>query len=80
VKLNRVHGIPCLIIDDESMITFREEWVQVLRSLPYEQFGDFFHSEVYPTLSDKEKKIWNKTTISNPTLQSAINAFFSSYQ
>jgi hypothetical protein len=57
------------------MITFREEWIKQLRILPYEQFGEFIRTNIYPALNDSDKKIWNSSTISNRDLQTAVQAF-----
>jgi hypothetical protein len=78
VKFDRIQGILFLIFDLESdrLITFKDEWIERLRSLPYEQYGVYIHSNIYPSLTDKEQKIWKSTTISNIALQEAIQAFF----
>jgi hypothetical protein len=63
-----------LHITPELSISFHDEWVEALRALPYEQFGEFIRSTIYPALSDKERKLWNKATISNRDLQAAVQA------
>jgi len=63
-----------LHITPELHISFHDEWVEQLRALPYDQFGEFIRSTIYPALSDKERKLWNKATISNRDLQAAVQA------
>jgi len=63
-----------LRITPELSIPFQYEWVEQLRALPYDQFGEFIRSTIYPALSGKERKLWNKATISNRDLQAAVQA------
>lgn len=77
MKFDRIQGVLFLEINSDCLITFKDEWVEKLRSLPYDQFGEFIRSTIYPAFNDKEKKIWNKVTISNIDLQAAIQAFAS---
>lgn len=73
--LERIEGLAFLKIDNEISIFFHNEWLVALRPLPYDQYGDFIRSSVYPALSAKERKIWNKFTISNRALHGAIKVF-----
>ena len=73
--LERIHNVIILQISPEDYITFREEWIEQLRALPYSQFGEFIRSTIYPALSEKDQKIWNKSTISNRDLHNAVQAF-----
>jgi hypothetical protein len=75
VKIDRIQDVPFLIISIDCMITFREEWIQQLRILPYEQFGEFIRTNIYPALNDGDRKIWNSSTISNRDLQTAVQTF-----
>ncbi|NLG17863.1 MAG: hypothetical protein GX556_11070 [Fibrobacter sp.] len=72
--LERIQGALMLHITPELCIYFRSEWVEQLRALPYDQFGEFIRSTIYPSLSDKERRLWNKTTINNRDLQAAVQA------
>ena len=72
--LERTNGSITLVIGDSS-VAFRPEWVEELRALPYEQFGTFLKSTLYPALSEEEKKIWNRSQISNVDLQAALKEF-----
>lgn len=74
MRLERIQGVLMLHITPELSISFHDEWVEALRALPYEQFGEFIRSTIYPALSDKERKLWNKATISNRDLQAAVQA------
>lgn len=74
MRLERIHGVLMLHITPELYISFHDEWVVQLRALPYDQFGEFIRSTIYPALSDKERKLWNKATISNRDLQAAVQA------
>jgi hypothetical protein len=74
LRLERIQNQLILSITDETHITFREEWVEQLRALPYDQYGEFIRSTIYPALSTGERQIWNKATISNLDLQAAILA------
>jgi hypothetical protein len=56
-------------------VKFRQEWVEKLRALSHEHFGDFIRLHIYPALSDQEKKSWNRSQISNKDLYNAIQSF-----
>jgi len=60
LRLERVQDVLVLHITPESCISFRDEWVEQLRALPYSEFGEFIRSTIYPALSAKEQKLWNK--------------------
>jgi hypothetical protein len=75
VKIDRIQNVPFLMINIDCMITFREEWITQLRTLPYDQFGDFIRTNIYPALNDADRKIWNSSTISNRDLQAAVQTF-----
>ena len=70
--LERTQDGLMLRITPELSITFQDEWVEQLRARPYDRYGEFIRSTIYPALSDHDRKIWNKTTISNLDLQVAI--------
>lgn len=73
--LDRFQGELFLSINSDFKITFKLEWVEKLLSLPYDQFGEFIRANIYPSLTDKERIIWNSTTISNLELKTALQAF-----
>jgi hypothetical protein len=79
MKFDRIQGILFLIFDADSdqLITFKDKWAEMLRSLPYDQYGVYIRAEIYPALTDTEQKIWKSTTISNLALRDAVEAFFS---
>ena len=72
MKLERVEGVLMLRLSPESYISFHETWVEQLRALPYEQYGNFIRKNVYPALSLGERSLWNKSTINNLDLQKAM--------
>lgn len=74
VILERIHNVIILQISDEIYITFREEWVEKLRTLPYSQFGEFIRSTIYPALSEKDQNIWNRSSITNRDLHNAVQS------
>jgi hypothetical protein len=73
MKLERIDGKLLLCIAPQTTITFQESWVEQLRPLPYDQFGEYLRTNIYPALSDHEKKLWFQSNISNIDLQTAIN-------
>jgi len=75
LKLERLDGELILYLDNGSCISFKKAWIDELISLPYDRYGDFIHSNIYPALSVEEKKIWNKSTVNNRDLQTAIQEF-----
>jgi hypothetical protein len=75
VKIDRIKDVPVLIITIDCMITFKEEWIKQLRVLPYDKFGEFIRTNIYPALNDTDRKIWNSSTISNRDLQAAVQTF-----
>lgn len=75
MQLKRLNGVLMLCIDPDVSISFRESWIENLSKLSYEKYGDYIKSEIYPILSDGDRKIWNKSTISNKGLQEAIVEF-----
>jgi hypothetical protein len=77
VKLDRIQDELFLTINADFKITFKTEWVEKLLPLPYDQYGEYIRSNIYPALTDKEKIIWNSTTISNLELQTALQSFSS---
>jgi hypothetical protein len=74
LNLERIHDVLYLCIAPESYITFREEWVEQLRALPYGEFGAFMRDTIYPALSDQERKAWRRSQINNRDLQAAVLA------
>jgi len=74
LKLERINDVLMLHIAPELFISFRYEWVEQLRALPYEEFGNFIRDVIYPALSDKERQAWHQSQISNRDLQSAVQA------
>jgi len=72
MKITLIQGVPFLEISDDCTISFQREWIAHLKALPYDQFGEYIKSAIYPALSDKERMIWNRSTISNLNLHQAI--------
>lgn len=64
-----------LEISENCEISFQKEWIIHLRTLPYEQYGDYIKSTIYPALSEKDKMIWIRSTISNRDLLQAVNEY-----
>jgi hypothetical protein len=64
-----------LHITSNSSIAFLNEWVETLRSLSCDEYGTFMRDTIYPALSNKERKVWNQTQISNRDLHKAIQVF-----
>jgi hypothetical protein len=75
LRLERVVGELLLDLGGGSCISFKEVWINELLSLPYDRYGDFIRSNIYPALSDKDKKIWNKATVNNRELEAAVQEF-----
>jgi hypothetical protein len=75
LKLDRVEGELLLDFGDGSRISFKKVWINELQSLQYDRYGDFIRSNIYPALSFEEKKIWNKATVSNRELETAVQEF-----
>ena len=74
MKLAKMKSVLMLDISN-GRVKFREEWIEKLRALPSEEFGEFIRLNVYPALSDLEKRLWNRSQISNKDLLSAIQTF-----
>ena len=72
MKLERVNNVLMREISADRIVSFRQEWVEKLRALPYQEFGTFMRDAIYPALSDHERKLWNSSKISNRDLQIAI--------
>jgi hypothetical protein len=64
-----------LEISESCNISFQREWISHLRTLPYEQYGDYIKSTIYPALSEKDKMIWIRSTISNRELYDLAQTF-----
>lgn len=72
MKLKRVDGIFILELGGGFCISFKKTWIDQLKTLPYDTYGEFIRANIYPVLSLEEKKIWNKNTISNRDLQTVV--------
>lgn len=70
--LERSNGPFLLKFSENSSVSFKSEWVDILRKLPFEEYGSVLRDTVYPALSPEEKIIWNKSFTSNKDLFSAI--------
>jgi len=77
VKIVRNNDVIQLELGNEEVIVIKREWIDNLKPLPYDKFGDYIKSNIYPALSDKERMIWNRATISNVELQTALQEFTS---
>ncbi|MBN1128957.1 MAG: hypothetical protein JXA71_08225 [Chitinispirillaceae bacterium] len=75
MNLERTPNALFLKITEDFGISFRDEWVRHLRTLPYDRFGDFMRGTVYKTLSDQERKVWHRLKISNKDLFNAVQNF-----
>lgn len=69
--MKRINGNLILDIGEEQHISFREEWIEQLCALPYEQYGEFIRITIYPALTDKERKLWSNSITSNRALNAA---------
>ena len=72
--MNESMACLCSISATVFVGSFREEWVEQLRALPYEQYGDFLKDTIYPALTEEERKLWHKSQISNRALHAALQA------
>ena len=72
MRLERIRDMLVLHIAAGKSIAFRKEWVEQLRALPYEQYGDFLKDTIYPALTEEERKLWHKSQISNRALHAAL--------
>lgn len=77
MKIVRNNDLIQLELGNEEIIVIKRDWIDNLKSLPYDKFGDYIKSNIYPALTDKERKIWNRATISNVELQTALQDFSS---
>jgi len=75
VQLKRLSGTLMLCLDPDIYISFRESWIETLRKLQYDKYGEYIRREIYPILTEGDRKLWNKSTISNKDLQEAIEEF-----
>ena len=71
----RISNSIFLKLTEEFRIPFSEEWINHLRSLPYDRFGEFLRGTIYKVLSPQQRKMWNKTRISNTDLMKALEEF-----
>ena len=65
-----------LKFDENSSVSLKTEWVDILHQISFEEYGIVLKETVYPGLSPQEKMIWNKSFTSNKDLFSAITAVF----
>ncbi|NLD99059.1 MAG: hypothetical protein GX640_04230 [Fibrobacter sp.] len=65
-----------LKFDENSSVSLKTEWVDILHQISFEEYGIVLKETVYPGLSPQEKMIWNKNFTSNKDLFSAITAVF----
>lgn len=72
MKLERIGDALMLRITSDGYVSFRAEWIEQLRALPYDQYGEYIRTTIYPALSDMERKLWNKATINNRVLREAV--------
>jgi hypothetical protein len=73
--IERKNGSLYLKISKEFRVPFNDEWIKHLRTLPYDRFGEFLRGMIYKVLSPQERKLWNKTRISNTELMKALQEF-----
>lgn len=72
--LERSNSSFLLKFDEISSVSLKEEWVEILRQISFEEYGIVLKETVYPGLSPQEKMIWNKNFTSNKDLHLAIEA------
>ena len=70
--LERLNSSFSLKFNENSFVSLKIEWVDMLRQLPFEEYGPILKETIYPGLSPEEKIIWNKSFTSNKDLFSAI--------
>jgi len=70
-------GLNLLKLDlgNSHNITFRPEWVRTLRTLPIGDYGAFLRDTIYPSLIAPDRKVWQRSRISNMELQTAVMEF-----
>ncbi len=61
-----------LHLSASSAITLESSWVDYLRLVPYEEYGDYIRATIYPGLSDQDRWVWNRVTVSNKELFKAV--------
>jgi hypothetical protein len=74
LRLERIRDMLVLHISDRISVSFRNEWIEQLKALPYEQYGDFLKDTIYPALTEEERKLWHKLQFSNRALYEALQA------
>jgi hypothetical protein len=75
LKLEHLEDHLILEITEGVRIEFRKEWVRDLLALPYDHFGEYFKSNIYPALRDSERQAWHRVAVSNLELQTALAAY-----
>ena len=74
MTLTRTKNAFTLHLTPELSIDFQEAWVDYLRLLPFEEDCIYVRSTIYPGFSEKDKKTWNKVTVSNKELFEAVQS------
>ncbi|MBN1292353.1 MAG: hypothetical protein JXB48_10985 [Candidatus Latescibacteria bacterium] len=72
MKLCKINESLMLQIPPDTYISFRESWINDLKTLPYEKFGDYIRRNIYSFFNSQDRSFWNKSTINNKELQEAI--------
>ena len=75
MKLCKKNGSLMLLIPPDIHISFRESWINELKALSYEKFGEYIRRNIYPFFSIQDRSFWNKSTINNKELQAAIEGY-----
>ena len=61
-----------LHLSESSSITLEASWVDYLRLVTYDEYGDYIRSTIYPGLCDGDRWVWNRVTVSNRKLFKAV--------
>ena len=72
--LERLNSSFSLKFSENLSVSLKIEWVDMLRQLPFEEYGTVLKETIYPGLSPEEKLVWNKSFTSNKDLFSAIRS------
>ena len=62
-----------LHLTESSAITLEASWVDYLRLVSFDGYGDYIRSTIYPGLSDTDKRTWNRVTVSNREFHEAVD-------
>ncbi len=75
VRFEEAGGVLLLKITDDMVVRFQREWIEGLRDLPIDRYGEYLRGNVYPHLTSEDQKTWCKASISNRDLEAAVKEF-----